>query len=213
MHTSETARNTSVNRTPLKRQFTQNEISHPHVVHLTFFGWMTVTIYFYSMGGGGRQLNWMLTEGVYIMCFTEEQNKFIQVYNNMRVSKWWQKCNVGVNCPFKWTENESFHHIPLFPCPLGLWFWVQSEQTVTKRQKTNYEHQFITNRTWIQWFGLAETAIKYPRLPVCGETAWLWLMLAVFLQHNEEPYCALVCFETFIPSKRANNANRQIARF
>ncbi len=74
-----------------------------------------------------------------------------------------------------------------------------------KKTKTNYEHQFITNRTWIQWFGLAETAIKYPRLPSLWRSGLTMIDVICVLQHNEEPCCALVCFETCIPSKRANN--------
>ncbi len=38
------------------------------------------------------------------------RNKLIQVWNNLRVSKWWQNVNFCMNYPFKFWHNVFFFH-------------------------------------------------------------------------------------------------------
>lgn len=70
-------------------------------------------------------------------------------------------------------ENVSLHHLPLFPCPLGLWFWVQGVRTVTKRERKNTMNTSLSGTEHVSYTIIWPTRnsyqIGYQGLSVCGE--------------------------------------------
>jgi len=66
---------------------------------------------FHSMGGGYGSRD---SSTVWILIFFKisyfvlnRSKKFIQIWNNLRVRKWWQIFHFCVNCPFKFSILKS----------------------------------------------------------------------------------------------------------
>jgi len=76
-------------------------IDYPPLTTIVFFS------YYGSEWGGRRDLLGYRHSSKHLPLYSSRTKKCIQVWNNLRVRKWWKNFNLGVNNPFKLVKTQQ----------------------------------------------------------------------------------------------------------